>query len=284
MKRISDVMIKDLVVVDFLDGIQKIKSLHCNTQSGNMYFPVKDNGEIVGITSVYQLINVHPNRIVADAMTTHYITISPNDSLWKAHEVFVKTQEGYLVVKDKDVFLGVLPKNHLYIELGKYTDPLTGLYRSDYIYYKASNLILEGNELTVVFLDVNDFGKIDKEYGHVQGDIILKELSELIRDLLPSDTHLCRFGGDEFVFISTKIKSETVEITNDLLNKVSLHSFSDAIPVTLSAGIAGGNRINKRNHDVISTISSLINLASLASTKAKKGSSSIYALESDYIA
>ncbi|KAB3530336.1 diguanylate cyclase [Alkaliphilus pronyensis] len=285
MRKVSDIMNTSFCTVDIMDSIHKIKSIYCQKKKEHFVFPVKCSDKIVGIITAYELICCDPNSLVADAMKRHSITISPNESLWRAREIFNQhKEEEYIIIASSNVVLGVLTKTTLITETSKYTDLLTGLYRADYIYYKASKLMEAGNEITVVFLDVNDFGKVDKDYGHIHGDIILKEISQLIGEILPSDTYLCRFAGDEFLFVSSRTKEETIKITNNLLKKVAEHTFHNNIKITLSAGISGGDRKRKRDYDVITTISDLINLASLASTKAKKGSSSIYTLDSDSIA
>lgn len=59
-------------------------------------------------------------------------------------------------------------------------------------------------------------------------------------------------------------------LAQDILDKVKQHEFYGDISIGVSAGIAGGKRRNPRNGNMYNTITSLINLASLASTKAKK--------------
>lgn len=83
-------------------------------------------------------------------------------------------------------------------------------------------------------------------------------------------TFLCRYGGDEFAFLTDKCAEDCETLAQDILNKVKKYEFYGDISIGVSAGIAGGKRRNQRKGNTYKTITNLINLASLASTKAKK--------------
>lgn len=59
-------------------------------------------------------------------------------------------------------------------------------------------------------------------------------------------------------------------LAQDILNKVNQYEFYGNINIGISAGIAGGRRRNTREGNMYKTVTNLINIASLASTKAKK--------------
>lgn len=279
LKLVSDIMLKEFVTVNALDGVQKVQKLVL--ENGVEYFPVFENNELLGVLTYKDLLRTHPNRIVADAMSTNFVSTSSNTSLWEVKEIFEKYNIDVLLVIDKEILTGLVTKTLLYMELGKHIDLLTGLYRSDYIYYNAIKLIEKGNEISVIFLDVNNFGHIDKEYGHTQGDAILKEIAMLLKNYMPSDTFLCRFGGDEFVVLTPYRNDGCVALAKHLLNIISCHKFCNDISVSIAAGIAGGKRNNKRPQNALSAIINLINLASLASTKAKtEGNGQLYVADS----
>lgn len=81
-------------------------------------------------------------------------------------------------------------------------DQMTGLYsriclRNQYEKFKGKDSIL-------AIGDIDDFKKINDTYGHICGDKILKDLAELMRAKLDPNIFLCRWGGEEFVFLFPK--------------------------------------------------------------------------------
>lgn len=69
----------------------------------------------------------------------------------------------------------------------------------------------DNSQFAVIFMDLNNFKKINDTYGHDAGDYVLKETARLIRAVLREMDLTLRIGGDEFLFIFSKIK-DTEEI------------------------------------------------------------------------
>ena len=64
-------------------------------------------------------------------------------------------------------------------------------------------------KLALIFIDVDDFKKINDTEGHQQGDIIIKEIGQdLLKHVRESDT-LARMGGDEFTILMQNISDIT---------------------------------------------------------------------------
>ncbi|MBA4348051.1 MAG: hypothetical protein C0413_04285 [Clostridiales bacterium] len=55
--------------------------------------------------------------------------------------------------------------------------------------------------LCLVFVDVDDLKRINDRYGHVIGDIALKEIATLMKKQLRNSDTIARWGGDEFVLL-----------------------------------------------------------------------------------
>ncbi len=272
MRNVSDIMLKNFRHIDLLEGVKVAQDLV--VKKGIDFFPVVDEERLVGILTYRHLIGVHSNRIVADAMSQTIITISSRTPLWRAKEIIDTSELDVLLVIDNDELLGIVTKTQIYTELGKHVDLLTELYKSDYIYYYAKQLIIEKQNATIIFIDINDFGYIDKKYGHIQGDVILKEIALLLKSNIPPDAYLCRFGGDEFVVLTPYYIDECISLTENLLDSISNFIFSNGIKVRASAGISIVSNILDSN--IESVVYELINEASLASTIAKKQKSPFY--------
>ncbi|MGC8778076.1 MAG: GGDEF domain-containing protein, partial [Candidatus Caldatribacteriaceae bacterium] len=84
-------------------------------------------------------------------------------------------------------------------------DQLTGLYNrrflEEYLAKELERCRREGYPLSVAFVDVDAFKKINDVYGHVFGDEVLKMVAEVMRKAVRASDVLARYGGDEFVLV-----------------------------------------------------------------------------------
>lgn len=273
IKRVADIYSKEFYAVDVLDGVSKIRSFLLETENGCC--PVMDEGNLVGVITYKELLRTHPNRIIADAMRGNPVTVPAEMPLWQAKELFDETGLDVFLVEEEGRLSGILSRNLLEIQLGSHIDLLTGLYKSDYIYYHGVRLLENKQEISIVFFDINNFGVIDKTYGHTVGDIILIEVSKLLRENIPSEAFLCRFGGDEFAVLLPAHLDEGAALAYCLADIIGRHSFVRGIEISISAGAIGGRRHEERADDPWNTMEQLINIASLRSTEAKKSNATL---------
>ena len=277
VKRVSNIYSREFAAVDVWDGVSKIRSLLLET--GDCCCPVMDGGNLVGVITYKDLLRTHPNRIIADAMCPEPVTVPAEMPLWQAKELFEDTGLDVLLVQEEGKLSGILSRNLLDKQLGPHTDLLTGLYKSDYIYYHGARLLGNKQEISIIFFDINKFGFIDKTYGHTIGDIILVEVSKLLRENIPSEAFLCRFGGDEFTVLLPVHLDKAVALAYCLADIISRHSFYHGIGISISAGVIGGRRHEERADDPWDTMEKLINIASLKSTEAKKSNATLLTIE-----
>lgn len=273
MKKVFEIMIKDYIILEGLWGMGRVQDI---AEKYNIEcFPVTDNGKIVGVLTKNDLIKSHPNRIVLDAMTGNFKYIEFNESIWKANDFLKDEKIDILLVIQEDKIIGIITKNSVAVEIAKHIDLLTGLYKRDYIIHKTLELIEERKELSIIFFDVNDFGYINKEFGHIMGDVILQETAQILKDNLPPRAYLCRYGGDEFALLTEDCTEICKILAQKMITTVKQYKFNQNMNITISAGIAGGKSDNSRVENIYKTVTSLINIASLASTKAKKENSNL---------
>lgn len=85
------------------------------------------------------------------------------------------------------------------------TDGLTGLANHRYFQQCLSVALaqayLEGEPLSVILLDIDRFKHVNDTYGHLFGDLVLRELAYLLRRELPPEAIPARYGGEELVVI-----------------------------------------------------------------------------------
>lgn len=121
-------------------------------------------------------------------------------------------------------------------------DELTGL-----LNYPAFRDLLKRNlrvqsQFAVVMLDIDDFKKINRLYGHLCGNQVLEMLSKVLKQELPMSGFLGRFGGDEFLIAfpchsALMLKAYCIL----LLQKIRQSRFSltgDGISIEVSIGAA----------------------------------------------
>lgn len=118
-------------------------------------------------------------------------------------------------------------------------DNLTNLLRRDpFITNVEKNM---NEDSAMILIDVDNFKKINDTYGHIVGDKILVEVSNILKNSIRNTDFICRLGGDEFAIFVTGIESTSSleNIAEKLLNKVNNISIKEDINFhpTLSIGI-----------------------------------------------
>ncbi|WP_063457182.1 sensor domain-containing diguanylate cyclase [Alteromonas stellipolaris] len=85
------------------------------------------------------------------------------------------------------------------------TDPLTGISNRREMFIHLDREIQRMNRgqqpSTLVFIDLNDFKKINDTFGHKAGDKALVGFSEIMKNTLRETDRFARLGGDEFVVL-----------------------------------------------------------------------------------
>ncbi|MBP5402233.1 MAG: GGDEF domain-containing protein [Treponema sp.] len=130
-------------------------------------------------------------------------------------------------------------------------DILTGLmnrYRAFTIFSNCeSRKLNEGIEYGIAILDIDDFKKVNDNYGHGAGDFILKSYTQELRKRLPLQNKIARWGGEEFLIIFPKITSETIfelDTIRELLSLTVFHYNNQIIHVTATYGISSSKNFS----------------------------------------
>jgi len=87
-----------------------------------------------------------------------------------------------------------------------FIDEVTGFYNTRYLACKLDKFIPEilakpDKELSVVFLDLDDFKHIVDTHGHLLGTKVLAEVARVIHKVLGPEDALVRYGGDEYIIL-----------------------------------------------------------------------------------
>ena len=98
--------------------------------------------------------------------------------------------------------------------------------------------------LTVGFLDLDDFKRINDTCGHEAGDRVLLAASHKIRSMLRTGDMLVRWGGEEFILILPSTYCDEAKLVLDKVRASGLGVRPDGMPLTASIGLAERTRDN----------------------------------------
>ncbi len=121
------------------------------------------------------------------------------------------TEQYEELLRQKKDLLKELEKRAIY-------DPLTGLFNR-YVLMEFLSKEIErikrekGEQLFLIFLDLDNFKQVNDFYGHKEGDKVLKEVARLLKEHFRKYDIVSRFGGDEFMVIIRNNSRQNVEET-----------------------------------------------------------------------
>jgi diguanylate cyclase (GGDEF)-like protein len=123
------------------------------------------------------------------------------------------------------------------------TDELTGCYNRRYFGLRLDEEIARsrrhGHAFSLLFLDIDNFKRINDSYGHGLGDRILADLGKLLHRWARSTDLLARYGGEEFVVLLPVTETGQALVAADRLRRtVEEHSFPRRKRLTVSIGVA----------------------------------------------
>ena len=121
-------------------------------------------------------------------------------------------------------------------------DPLTGLYNRRFgeecLYKEIQRAENKSLELAVIVLDLDKFKHINDEFGHAAGDLVLQELSRLLRRAIRACDVPVRIGGDEFLVVLPECPRENVHTILSRLRPVEVMVDRLRVAVSYSVGHA----------------------------------------------
>ncbi len=123
------------------------------------------------------------------------------------------------------------------------TDALTGVanrYKFDKTLAQESNRFERyGTALSFAIIDIDFFKKINDQYGHVTGDLVLKQFASLISNQLRKTDQFCRWGGEEFALLMPSTDLEhAIQLCEQLRKMIENHRFDGIDSLTASFGVA----------------------------------------------
>ena len=128
------------------------------------------------------------------------------------------------------------------------TDDCTGLYNARHLNHVLEGEIYRssrfGHEFSLVFMDLDQFKKVNDAYGHLIGSKVLGRIGELIKGQLRVIDSAFRYGGDEFVLLLPQTSKQNAlvmvrRLKEALNSSVLLTTDGRKVRMTASYGVAG---------------------------------------------
>lgn len=180
------------------------------------------NGKAVGSVSPAMDFTGDYLVIAQDYSTMAVLPLQTGDRLIGAIAVYSETLAGYdeehlrLLEATANVAADAIARTikHAETETKALTDPLTNLPNARSLQMQFDKEVSRSNRTArpfqFVMFDLDDFKKVNDTFGHRIGDIMLSEISKIIRAQLRDYDFLARYGGDEFIAIVPELSGERV--------------------------------------------------------------------------
>jgi len=160
--------------------------------------------------------------------------------------------QGYLgVISD----ISELKAAQLQMETLAFYDPLTGLANRrlfrNRLEKAVKTVLRSGSSMALMFLDMDQFKRVNDTLGHDAGDILLKEVASRLSSTVRENDTVSRIGGDEFTILLTDV-----------------HQTPDVLVVAEKLLLAMARPIRIKGQDIVTTVSIGITMTPEDSTDA----------------
>lgn len=122
-------------------------------------------------------------------------------------------------------------------------DELTGIYNRRFMIKKIQSEIERFNRnksrFSIIMLDIDRFKLVNDNFGHNEGDIVLKKIASLIENRIRKTDFLCRWGGEEFIILLPETEtSNAVILAENIREEISKTAIGKVGSVTVSLGVS----------------------------------------------
>ena len=226
---------------------EALELLDVNLQFTNMN-KIEDKAQLIGI-SLYD--NIDDNKILQSHMDVfHGKTGNYRGpfqlAINKKENVYIDLSTVPMLSQDGEVAGGIAIVNDITNEVtaqekmlrSAYYDMLTNIPNRTLLMDKLKNLI-EVKKSTkkygaLLFMDIDNFKKINSTFGHNIGDKVIKQVAHKIEESMGSHETLARVGGDKFVILLPNVglnEEEAKEVTSEHIDKFN-QCFMEPVKVT----------------------------------------------------
>lgn len=198
---------------------------------------IKNNKDLKDIPIIFLTAKTEISDIVKgfEVGGVDYITKPFNKSELK---IRVKTHLELYLLKEE------LKEKNKELEIAALTDHLTSLYNRRYILEFLKNEVARISRGTaysgIIIMDIDNFKSFNDTYGHEAGDLILVEVSRVLKESIRINDKVARWGGEEFLVVlpeTTLFDSRNVaEKIRSNIERLLIMYKETKLAVTITAG------------------------------------------------
>ncbi len=200
------------------------KSLVFDREAGALYLPVVDDGELLGLLHVCG-VRARPEVVGQEEELAFVSTVG---ELAKLALSSIRTFQRQAALSSTDGLTGLYNHRHFQQLLG----------------VALAQSYLQAEPLSLMLFDIDHFKKVNDTYGHLFGDLVLREVAYITRRVCPSTAIVARYGGEEVAVVlpGTDV-DEAGKLADRLRETVAQHQILDfatgaKVAVTISVGVA----------------------------------------------
>ena len=112
--------------------------------------------------------------------------------------------------------LSKLDRAEQQLQILSHTDELTQTYNRrffmQYVDQELKRMHRSGETFSVAILDMDNFKQINDIYGHLAGDQVLRELTQMLKGQMRQADVLARYGGDEFIMLFPQTNRQQADV------------------------------------------------------------------------
>lgn len=244
-----DNLLKNLKSTTKEDIEKNIHYIQNNTNfillNGNLIFFIWVLVSTLIIFLVYKDIKYKIERIIEDSKE-----IAKGDVDFEKRLCIVSYDELGQIIKSINIFINKLHKSHK--ELSKAKEELDNLYiidRLTNVYNRIKIDEIIETELkkqkrydfvfSVILIDIDYFKPINDTFGHLTGDIVLKEFANILKNSVRDTDYVGRWGGEEFIILCLQTdQNGAFALAEYLRTRIEEFDFTTVGKKTASFGIA----------------------------------------------
>ena len=161
--------------------------------------------------------------------------------------LLIRNMQAYRQVETLQMNTVILESQFQNLEQASRLDPLTGTHNRSYLDEIIDTTFQSASEnttpLSLIFVDLDHFKKVNDTYGHQIGDEILKAVARILKAEVRSTDTIGRYGGEEFVIVMPGVNGSVAEnvcnrIVHSLRQKAHEVGLNTLLKITVSLGIA----------------------------------------------
>lgn len=121
------------------------------------------------------------------------------------------------------------------------TDPMTGLYNRRSMQVFLEHAVESKEDFCLVMCDIDNFKKVNDRYGHDFGDVVIKDIANIIQQEVGDYGNVCRWGGEEILILCKRQPENTLQISENIRRNIEKHIFryrDKTLHCTITLGIS----------------------------------------------